>query len=150
MIERINNIDHVPEHNLALLGNSFTIEGKIPGGFDLPHFKNTWRVLLNNNMGAMFVTRKDGEIIGGIGGILYTTMFNPRLLAVETFWYVGADHRGGMTGIRLHREFEAWAIMHGARDIVMVRIHDVMPQALATYYENQGYRAFETCYIRSL
>jgi hypothetical protein len=147
---RVINIDEVPKDRLEWMGNSFFSEGGLPGKFHVEHFITVWRNLLNSGMGALWLAEADGKLFGGIGGILYPTMFSPQLSAVETFWYVEPNSRGGTCGIRLHKEFETWAALRGAKTVTMVHINGLMPDSLARYYMKHNYKPFETCYIKEL
>lgn len=150
MITRITAIEQLPDDEIRWLGSAFFREGGLPGVFDLEFFKGQWSKLFASNMGALWVARADGRVIGGIGGIISPGLFSPNLSGVETFWYVSAAHRGGSIGIRLFDTLEVWLGLQGASTITMVFIHGLMDEKLQKFYTHRGYRLLEECWIKEL
>jgi GNAT superfamily N-acetyltransferase len=112
---------------------------------DMEHFKRNWTVLLTSGTGVIFLF-DEGQ--GFIGGVRFPDMNNGELVATECFWFVREDARGH--GWRLYRAFERWARESGCKQIQMVHLADSMPERLAKFYENIGFKRAEVRYCKEL
>lgn len=90
--------------------------------------------------GAVFVVVKGGRPVGMMGGMVAPGWFTEECSAVELAVYVTPEHRGGRTGMRLIRAFEAWAFEHGAGEITLGVTTEVDTERTAALYERLGYR----------
>lgn len=133
---------------LAALGARFHTEGNLPGCFNPLVFVRTWRTFLSAGVAEVFIIETDGVITGMLGAMIYPDPNDGALVATEMFWYVAPEARGA--GLRLLRDFEAWATDRGAARLIMVHLHDLMPEALAKLYQRRGYRPVETHYIKEI
>ena len=104
--------------------------------------------LMNNGSGIMFVIEKDGKIVGGIGGLIGPDLHSPRMIAVETFWFVLPEYRG--KGFKLLNEFEKWADEKKADAVAMVHLVDCHPDILEKIYKRKGYQLIENHYLKVL
>jgi hypothetical protein len=57
--------------------------------------------------GVVLLAKKDGVLVGGIGGMFATNPWNQtQMFLQEMFWWVDEEHRGSSAGIRLLNAFE--------------------------------------------
>src|SRR5438046_730546 len=110
------------------LANSFFNECGIPGIFSLQAFLHNWRMLLNNNMGAIWAYQSNGKTVGMLGGLLSPDMNTGEMTASEAFWYVLKDYRNSIESIKLLIYFEQWAKEIGAKRVVMAHLMASMPE----------------------
>jgi len=149
MIERVTDINAVPEDDLKALGEGFVREARVPGGFKVDVFKRNWSMILGRNMGAMWIIR-NGKIQGALGAIMHPDINDDQPVAQETFWFVAPEYRGGTMGIRLLNEFETWAAFHGAKRIISAHLTTSMPEKVARVFQRRGYYPAETVHIKVL
>lgn len=74
---------------------------------------------LINGAGALFVSEREGEVIGFIGGGITEHWFSGEKVAFDYSFFVHPDHRHGVTAVRLIAAFERWAKGQGATQIRM-------------------------------
>lgn len=115
---------------------------------DWKHFTENWTMLLNGPGIILLLFDLQGEIQGFLGGVKYPDINNNELVAYEQFWFVSQDFRG--EGWRLYRPFERWARNSGCKQIQMVHLADSMPDRLAQFYENIGFKRTEIRYSKEL
>jgi GNAT superfamily N-acetyltransferase len=139
-------VDHLPV--LAVLGQRFYEEGRLPGRFIPGTFCRTWEQLLQTGAGGLFLLPDGGLPVGAIGGVLYPDPNDGALVATECFWFVHPQFRG--RGLELLEAFESWARDRGAQRIIMVLLHNLMPEQLSALYRRRGYTAVETHYVKGM
>jgi GNAT superfamily N-acetyltransferase len=149
-VERVTDLATIPDADLQALGEAFVREAQYPGSFKVGVFKRNWDMLLSRNMGAMWIVRKGAAIAGALGAVVHPDINDGDLVAQEAYWFIAPEYRGGMTGIRLLNEFEAWAAANGVKRILFAHLLASMPEKLKGLYERRGYTAVETWYIKSL
>jgi GNAT superfamily N-acetyltransferase len=118
------------------------------GKFCLERFCEIWTFLLTGGDGVIFADERDGEMVGAIGGIVHREVYSEAIVAEEFFWFVREAYRG--SGLALYREFERWAVAHGAQTIQMVHLRDVMPEKVERFYLRAGFHPIETRYAKEL
>lgn len=102
------------------------------------------RRTLGSPDGTVFVSDRDGQVIGVIALCLIRHPLSYELSATELVWFVAPEHRGH--GLRLLRAAEEWAIRQGA-----TRLSLVAPTTQTErIYGRLGYRAMEPIFIREL
>ena len=146
MIEQITDFDDLPEKQITPLAEEFFAEAKIPGEFNYQHLRRNLSMTMSMGLSAMWVTKREGKIVGAICGMLYPDVFTGDLIAVENFWFVTKDCRG-TDGLRLLGEFEAWAKENGAKRIVVAHMANIHPESMSAFYERRGFKALETNYV---
>lgn len=100
--------------------------------------------LLDGETGAIFVSEREGAVVGMIGLLAFVHPIAGELTVAEVFWWVEPEHRGG--GVRLLKRAEQWARALGA-----VKLFMIAPTAeVGQLYERLGYESLETCYQRAL
>jgi hypothetical protein len=66
---------------------------------------------------ACLASRRDGKKVGILAGYLGTYMFCNAKLAIDQIFFVLPEFRGSRAALVLQREFRAWAIRQGAREL---------------------------------
>lgn len=131
---------------LSYLGALMYEETKLPGKFIPECFVSSWEKILDSGNGILIVAENAGEIVGGLGGLVYQDVNDGELTATEMFWYVHPEFRGA--GLALFKQFEARAIACGAKRLLMVHLHTSMAESLSSFYGRNGYRPVETHYVK--
>jgi GNAT superfamily N-acetyltransferase len=101
--------------------------------------------------GVVMVAEVEGEIAGGIVGVLAPLWFNPAFLAAtECAWWVKEEFRGGTTGVKLLWAFEEWAKQSGAAMVAMsdLVINGEMPAG--RLFEKLNYVAVERSHVKKV
>jgi len=100
--------------------------------------------LLSTEAGAVFVSDRDGALVGMIGMIVFDNPITGESTVSELFWWVEPEHRG--CGLRLLKRAEQWGRESGAR-----KVHMIAPTPdVARLYERLGYEQLETTFQRAL
>ena len=150
MIYFIDNLDLMDDSELIKLGEAFSAEAKV-GKFDVDAFKKSMEIpLLRGSAGLWIAENDDSELIGILGGMRTPLFFNTSVVAIEMFWYVHPQHRGGTVGFRLLEEFERWARGSGVDAIHLAYIEGVHDEKMKGFYERRGYTKLETIYRKQL
>lgn len=71
---------------------------------------------------AFLVMEHEGQLIGGLLGLVTASWFSRSLLAVELAWWMDPPYRKGLLPIRLYHAFRRWAIEKGARLVSLGRL----------------------------
>lgn len=150
MITRITQIDQSLHDKLAVLGDSFYNEARLPGKFILSRALLSWGAILAANLGALWIYESNGKVVGMIGAMIGQDLNDGEVTVQETFWYVTPGNRGLLGGIRLFEEMMAWAKSIGARRVIMAHLLTSMPQKLKNFYEHEGFVAAEVNYVKEL
>jgi hypothetical protein len=66
---------------------------------------------------AYLASRRDGKKVGIMAGYLGTYVFSNAKQAIDQIFFVLPEFRGSRAALVLHREFRAWAIKQGAREL---------------------------------
>ncbi len=120
------------------------------GEFNILTFTETWKNLYDLDIGCVFIlVDEEGNIQGGIGGLIAPDYITGIIEVTEMFWYVRKGFRG-KHGILLINKFEQWAKEKGCKRIRMAHLTDVMPGKLKKFYEFSGYREIETLYAKEI
>jgi GNAT superfamily N-acetyltransferase len=115
------------------------------------HYETVWRLKLRGDLGAIFLLEDDGDIVGGIGAIKAQDMLSADWYAIEAFWYVKPEHRGGLWSVRLMKRFEEWGFGEArCAEVAMVHMEQSMPAQLKAFYERSGYVLDETVYRKRI
>ena len=130
------------------LARQFYAASKFLFGFQVERFVEAWKRLMDSGSGVVIIDDGAGGIRGAIGGVVYPDLYSGRPIATEFFWFVAPVARSG--GVRLYREFEAWARRQGAAELRMVHLADSMPEKLGRIYKAWGFEPVETHYRKEL
>lgn len=100
--------------------------------------------LIDNPYGLLLVLEKGERLIGMFGAVATLSPYSAEPVAMELYWYVEPESRGG--GVRLLRAAEQWA-----RDVGAVKMIGVShTKKVTSFLRRLGYQSMETHLIRSL
>lgn len=131
-------------------GQKFHAEMGLPGEFRPDVFLKNWTAFLTAYRAIIWTLRKNGELVGGLGGMMVPDLLDGRQCAHEFFWFVDKAHRTGTGAIRLLNRFESWAKEQGAVEVRMVHLVGNHDDQLKRIYEKRGYRCIELNYCKPL
>jgi GNAT superfamily N-acetyltransferase len=114
------------------------------------HCQKIYKDMCDRGTAGGFVIIEDGEVKGGIGGIIGPDLHSGESIAVETFWFVAPGFRGGWGAYELWKKFEEWAKENGCKKIGMTHLVDSHPDRLKRVYEARGYKLAELHYLREI
>lgn len=95
-----------------------------------------------------FLLVSNNKIIGIIAGSISLQIMSNKKIFQEIIWYVDKDHRG--QGIRLLQYLEKWCLENDISKIIMVCMHNSMPDNLHDFYKRMGYKPMETHFIKDV
>lgn len=135
---------------LGECGQAFFSASGLPGTFHFEHFQETWRGILNADLGVIFILEKDKKIVGALGALTYPDSNTADKVAIEAYWFVLKEYRSSLGGGRLYRAFENWARERGCAYIRMAYLTASMPEEVARMYEREGFTPIEVHYSKAL
>jgi len=98
---------------------------------------------------TMLVAEVDGRVVGMLVGTLTAPWFAPStVMAAELAWWVQPEARGTTVAVRLVKEYEAWAINHGAQIIAMSSLNNGEAERVANMLRRMGYAQSERTYTK--
>jgi len=115
---------------------------------DVDHTARAYTELVNSGSAVLLILERENKMIGGLGYVVSSDLHDGEMVAVETYWLVDRECRGG--GIRLFNEYEKSAKKHGCKRISMVHMVDSYPEILSKLYIRKGYSLVEKCYTKEL
>jgi|SRR5215467_2210842 len=152
-LERSFSISTALPHDLEQLGEMGYRFAELYGNnvmkFRASVFTRKMKEFMQAGLGIVLCLHEKWELKGAIAGIVYENVFDGEPCATELFWYVWPGAPKG-AGTALLAAFEDWARDHKATRISMAYMHHNMPERLAGFYERNGYRIFETHYVKAL
>jgi GNAT superfamily N-acetyltransferase len=136
--------------NLLEMAHLFFNEGALPGRFSDAAFLKAWTGLITQRIGYVLVAEQGGQFTGALGAIAYPSLNTGEVEAMEAFWFVHPNFRGGLTALRLLNAFEGTARARGVARVTMVHLKNLMPDRLRHLYKRRGYVEIETHYTKGL
>ena len=122
-----------------------------PYRFDPERLAGSLRGLLDMPLGLVLVAEHDGEIVGGLMGLLTPLWFNQSAtVASEVAWWVDPQYRGGAAGVRLLYTFEAWAKERGAAAVCLSDLVLDGEQPAGSLIDKLGYTLVERSHVKVL
>lgn len=85
---------------------------------------------------------KDGEVLGGLYGMISGIFFSDDLVAADRAFFVKKTHRGSLAASSLLNDFEQWAKSCGVHDVLLEQATGLKMEATAAYYKMRGYEPF--------
>jgi GNAT superfamily N-acetyltransferase len=104
--------------------------------------------MMEKGLAHILVLEDEGIIKGAIGFIVSNDLHEDLKVAVETFWFVAPEFRGG--GKALVDAFEAKAVELGCKRTAMIHLADLFPESLEAFYTKRGYKLAEKHYIKKV
>jgi len=89
--------------------------------------------------GIALLAEQNGEIIGVFLGIVRPHFFGNDLQASDFIQYIAPEHRGGMAGIRLIKEYIKEARRMGAKDICIANSSGIATERTGDIYRRLGF-----------
>lgn len=130
---------------------AFNAECGSPLELDRGEFAKLCASLSAGDCGAFWAAfDADGRICALIGGHVHRAPASKTLRASELAWYVQPEHRGGTLGIRLIKEFEAWAKSKGAKSLIMASFETSPTKEVGQMLARMGFRQLETYHCLNL
>lgn len=109
---------------------------------------NKYITMIEEGIAHVLVIDDDGVIKGALGFIVAPDLHEDVTVAVETFWFVLPEYRGG--GKELMFAFEKMAKELGCKRTAMIHMVDSMPDTLETFYQKNGYKLIEKHYTKEI
>lgn len=129
----------------AVLGRVFFDSTQIPGEFNPEAFIRAWRRFFTIGAARVFGARRDGRLVGAVGGLVATNPNTGEPWAQELFWFVDPGSRG--MGVRLLRVFLDALQDEGIAWVTMVALEGPMREKVGRLYERLGMTRLETHYV---
>ncbi len=114
-------------------------------------FVDFCKVLIKISNGTILVAEEKGEIIGGVAGMIAPWFFNQNQLVLqELWWWVGKEHRGGTTAVRLMKTLLKWGEIQGAKVAVLAHMDIENGDRLEKIYTKMGFSLIEAHYAKEI
>lgn len=113
---RMATVNDLPD--IVVLGRIMHDESTFaPMDYDVDRVKETISDLIYKSQFVVVVEGKNGELIGGMAGMVTQSWFGNDMVANDLALFVHPDHRGGLLVVRLIKAFVHWAKLAGAKQI---------------------------------
>ena len=113
-------------------------------------FIDYWEAMLDSGKGFLIIVEhKDGDVIGGAGGVVANFQTSSLLNSIEMMWWVEPEFRGEV-GLKLYNEFVAESKRRGAKRLLMAYMANSMPERLEKFYKARGFVPFEHHVIKDI
>ena len=143
----IRKATHDDIFDLLVLARGFSKEAPAMHKWDKDKTEAMLKTCLDNEATTILVMDHDGEVVGGIVGVIQPMFMSHTVIASELAWFVDPAHRG-RGAIKLVKAFETWAKEHGADYLTMADIRGIAD--LSKLYERQGYQLTEAAYSKKV
>lgn len=137
---------------VVMLGRKFADESGYPSrGIHInPHkLHESLELAIGDDSHAVFVADRDGVLVGASAAIRFSMYFSDAPVAMEMFWWVDPEVRGGTAAIRLIKSMEDWAAEAGCITFSMVDLPGIIGPA-SSIYERRGYQLVERTWIKGM
>lgn len=113
---RMATVDDLPA--IVMLGRVMHQESSFaPMNYDMDRVKGTISDLINKSQFVVVAEDTNGEVIGGMAGMVTQSWFGRDMVANDLALFVASDARGGMAAIKMMKAFVHWAKLAGAKQI---------------------------------
>lgn len=111
--------------------------------------------IMRTPYGVCFIAESDdGEPVGLFLGMITEWWLDPQVrLGAELAWWVEPEHRKSNVGMRLYREFDSWAISHGAQVLSLSDLIDPVDEyrgSLELIARRLGYKPVERAWLKEV
>ena len=90
--------------------------------------------------GVVFVSKKNGVIVGGIAGGVTEHWFSEEHVGFEYSFFLEPGARHGITAMRLMRAFSTWCRMQGAKSLRMGITTGINYESTKRLYLSMGFK----------
>lgn len=94
--------------------------------------------LLVTRDGVVFVSEKNGVVVGGIAGGVTEYWFSLEKFGFEYAFFLTREARHGITAIRLQRAFKTWCGLQGVKRFIMGTSTGISTEGTNEFYEAVG------------
>ena len=134
--------------DLLVLARGFSREAPTMHKWDKDKTEELLKTVIDTPQCVAYVWEEDGEIVGGLLGVLQPLFMSHTLVAAELAWFVDESVRGKRGALKLVKAFEGWAKENDADYITMADIEGIAN--LGPLYERLGYKKTETSYSKGI
>lgn len=135
---------------LIVLAGLFYCESNIELNFNEAHLEESFKRFIEMPEFCLIVIENQEKIIGMLVGAAYPNFFSGDMQAQEMLWFIDNAHRRSGLGKELLKNFEAWALSKGAKEIAMVALRSLNSDKVAQIYKSLGYKEIERSFVRVL
>ena len=143
----IRKATHDDIFDLLVLARGFSKEAPAMHKWDKDKTEAMLKMCIDGTATTILVMETEGEVVGGIVGVIQPLFMSHTIVAAELAWFV-APSRRGKGALKLLRAFEGWAKDNGADYITMADIRGIAD--LSKLYERQGYELSEAAYSKKV
>lgn len=105
---------------------------------------------LSSSDACVLVAEKNGALVGVACAVKTQLYMSDDDVAVELFWWVEPEARGGTLAIRLMNHLEQWATQAGCKCMAMSSMATIEGSPADDIYSRRGYRNIEKSWIKGL
>lgn len=135
---RVATISDMPR--LLELGRAMLAESTAtPFRYDMGKTADSLARIINGG-GVIFVSERDGVIVGGFAGGISEQWYSMDKVAFDYALFIEPGLRSGLTAIKLVKAFETWATEMGALEIRMGITTGVNVESTSRLYEYLGFQ----------
>jgi GNAT superfamily N-acetyltransferase len=108
-------------------------------GFSRSKVETLLTTLIADPNGAVFVTRREGVIVGAFAGAVVPNWFSDDLIGVDYSFFVLPDARNDMRGTTLILAFVRWCQRRGARQVKVGITTGIEVESTSRLYRSLGF-----------
>lgn len=143
----IRKAKHDDIFDLLVLARGFSKEAPAMHKWDKDKTEHVLKTCIDSDITTILVMELEGEVVGGIVGVIQPLFMSQTIVASELAWFVDPAHRG-KGAIKLVKAFEGWAKENGADYVTMADIRGIAD--LSKLYERMGYELTEAAYSKKV
>lgn len=118
-------------------------------GFNDDHARATYTLFIQNHL--CYIAELNGEAVGCLAGVITQHHFNyHHLYFQESMWYIKSEHRSKGIASELLRYVTQECYDRKCNNIIVGHTANVMPEHMKRFYQQLGFKLFETHYIKDL
>lgn len=100
---------------------------------------------------CVFVAELNGDVVGMLVAAITSPWFAPHIrMASELAWWMEPEARGTTIAIRLVKEYESWAVKHGAQIITMSSLSNESADRVGNMLRRLGYAQGESTHLKEI
>lgn len=137
---------------IAKLGEHYVSEAKHHDsvGFDPEFAVIGGSLALRDENQLLLIASEDNEACGFLWGCTMRLPWSANEIAVDLVLYVSPSKRNGRAGLKLIREYEAWAKSRGVHQVRLSVVSGLDSDRTAELYERMGFTCIGTQHSKEL